>query len=95
MSEGAEAPSNKTLRFIVAASGLALLLVTLPFYLASGLMAPLWAVVVLLLVWLLLFVWGCRWFRSHPFRVILLPLASAAFWFVALSAGEAFLGWTA
>lgn len=94
MSEHVGESTSRVLGYVVAVLGIALLLVVLPFYLASGLVAPLWAIVVLLLVWALLFVLACRWFRRHPYRVLLLPVLAAAAWFGTISAGEAFLGWT-
>jgi hypothetical protein len=63
--------------------------------LASGLVAPAWAVVLLALVWLLLFVVGCRWFMRHPWRVAALPFVMLVVWFGAVNAGAAFLDWTA
>lgn len=75
--------------------GMAGLAVVLFMYAASGLLAPLWAVVVLLLVWLVLFVVACRWFMHYPLRVLLLPLVAAGIWFAAMFAGGVFLGWTA
>ena len=39
---------------------------TLFLVLASGLVAPAWAVVLLTLVWLVLFGVGVRWFMRHP-----------------------------
>ena len=94
MSEDVDESTSRVLGYVVAVLGIALLLVALPFYLASGLLAPLWAIVVLLLVWGLLFVLACRWFRRHPYRVLVLPVLAAAFWFASISAGEALLGWT-
>jgi hypothetical protein len=85
---------GKVFRYVVAGIGVALLGVLLPFYLASGLLAPLWAIILLMLVWALLFALAIRWFRSYPYRVILLPVAAAAIWFATMSAGEAWLGWT-
>ena len=35
-------------------------------YAASGLVAPWWGVVLLLLVWLVLFVVACAWWTPHP-----------------------------
>lgn len=80
---------------VVAGLGTALLVATLPFYLAAGLMAPLWAVLVLLLVWLALFTMAIRWFRPHPWWVPGLPLAAITVWLLVMYAGERFLGWTA
>lgn len=63
--------------------------------LASGLVAPAWAVVVLTLVWLALFIAGVRWFVRHPWRVAALPLVMAAVWFAAVTGGAYFLDWNA
>lgn len=70
------------------------LLVLAPFFFASGLMAPGWAVVTFVAIWLALFVTGCLWVRRHPLRVVPLPVVAAAVWFGGMSAGEAWLGWT-
>ncbi|HJR39834.1 MAG TPA: hypothetical protein VJ819_15740 [Nocardioidaceae bacterium] len=92
---GKSAERNRILGYVVAGLGTVLLVGLLPFYLASGLVAPAWAIIVLLLIWAGLFVLALRWFRRHPFRVIALPVLAAAIWFGALTAGEALLGWTA
>lgn len=81
--------------YVVAGLGLLLLLMVLPLYLASGLMAPMWAAVVLLSVWVVLFLLALKWFGQHPYRVLLLPFAAAAIWFAAIYAGEILLDWTA
>ena len=65
-----------------------------PFYFASGLMAPPWAITVLVVVWLALFGLGCVWFRRRPLWTLALPLIALIVWFGGLSAGEAWLGWT-
>ena len=64
-------------------------------YAASGLVAPWWGVALLLLVWLALFVVACAWWTPHPGRLPALAVAAIAFWFVAVTAGGAWLGWTA
>jgi hypothetical protein len=64
-------------------------------YAASGLVAPYWAVGVLLVVWLVLMVVTCRWFMSHPRRTLVMPVVALAVWFGAISAGGALLDWTA
>jgi len=86
---------NRVVGYVVAAVGVVLLLALLPFYLSSGLVAPLWAIGLLLLVWIALFVLAVRWFRARPWWVLVLPFVAAAVWFGTLSAGERFLGWTA
>ena len=62
-------------------------------YGASGLLAPWWVAVLLLLVWLVLFVQACRWFVPFPVRVFWLPVGGIAFWFAFLLGGEALWGW--
>jgi hypothetical protein len=64
-------------------------------YFFSGLIAPLWAVIVLNVIWLVHLVLGCKWFMTHPIRVLFLPVSLAVIWFGAIYAGEAFLDWTA
>ena len=63
--------------------------------LASGLVAPWWAVALMTVVWLALLVAGTRWFLTHPWRVAALPVVVLVLWFATVAAGGAFLGWTA
>ena len=63
--------------------------------LASGLVAPWWAVALLTLVWVVLFVLAVRWFLHHPWRVAALPVVMAVVWFVSVTAGAHFLDWNA
>ena len=46
-------------------------------YAASGLVAPWWAVVALLVLWCAAFVVATRWWTPHPRRVVLLALGGA------------------
>ncbi len=75
--------------------GMAGMAVTLFVYAASGLVVPGWAVAVLSAVWALLLVVACRWWTRHPRWVPLVPVAALAVWFAGVSAGGAWLGWTA
>ena len=63
-------------------------------FIATGLMAPLWAIVGFIAVWVILVVLGCLWIRRHPWRVVLLPAIAAVILFGGLRAGTALLGWT-
>lgn len=75
--------------------GLAGLFVTLVFYVASGLLAPGWAVAVLLIIWLALLVASIWLLRTRrPLWVLPAPVAAWLIWFGALTAGETWLGWT-
>ncbi|MEV4457108.1 hypothetical protein [Microbispora sp. NPDC049633] len=79
---------------VVSWLGLVGQLFLLPFYLSSGLVAPLWAIVVLLVVWAGLLgvaVWAVRRRSAWGLAV---PLLGVGAWVGGLSAGEAFLGWT-
>ena len=84
-----------TTRHVLAAVALLALLALAPFFLAAGLMAPGWAVVLLVGLWLALLVLGFVWFRRRPWWVLPLPVVAVLLWFSALTAGEALLGWTA
>jgi G:T-mismatch repair DNA endonuclease (very short patch repair protein) len=86
--------ARRTVVRVLGIVALVALVALAPFFFASGLMAPGWAVVVFVAVWLALLVAGCLWVRRHPARVIPLPVIAAAFWFGGMSAGEAWLGWT-
>ena len=75
--------------------GLAALLVTVIFYAASGLLAPGWAVAVLLVIWFALLavaIWLLR--TRRPLYVLPVPVAAWLIWIGALTAGENLLGWT-
>jgi hypothetical protein len=64
-------------------------------YAASGLVAPAWAVVLLLLVWAVLLVVACAWWSPHPGRLPFVAAFAVILWFAAVTAGGAWLGWTA
>lgn len=64
-------------------------------YIASGLLAPLWAVIALLVVWVALLVVAIRLLRTRPALALLVPVAAYLIWLGTISAGEAWLGWTA
>ena len=83
------------LAHVAGGLALAVLLAGSVFFFAVGLLAPLWAVIVFVVIWVTLFVLGVLWIRRHPLRVIALPVIAAAVWFGGLTAGERLLGWTA
>jgi hypothetical protein len=82
-------------KYVLAVLALAAMLVLAPFYFASGLMAPGWAVGIFITVWLVLFGLGCFWIRRKPLWVLPLPFLAAAFWLGGMNAGATWLGWTA
>ncbi|WP_244928877.1 hypothetical protein [Nocardioides sp. W7] len=62
-------------------------------YGAGGLIAPWWAVVLLLGVWLVLFVQACRWWTPRPRLVPVLPVVAVLVWFAVMVSGGLWLGW--
>lgn len=55
--------------------------------LAALLIAPWWVVVVLVLLWLVLFASGCRWFAPAPWRVARAAAFGFAVWAVVIVGG--------
>jgi hypothetical protein len=95
MATTEEAPSRPSIiGYVLGGLALAALLAMSIWFLATGLMAPLWAVIAFLTIWLILVVLGCVWIRRHPWRVLLLPVIAAAVLFGGLRAGATLLGWT-
>ena len=81
--------------YVAAGLAMAAMVVIGIFYLSSGLVAPLWAVIVLVVIWAGLVALGVVWFRRHPLRVLALPLGAVLIWFLVITLGERLLGWTA
>ena len=81
--------------YVGAGLAMAALLVIGIFYVSAGLVAPLWAVIGLVIIWVSLVVVGLRWFRRHPLRVLVLPVVAVVVWFGVITLGERLLGWTA
>lgn len=75
--------------------GLVLVVSSFFLYAASGLLAPVWAVVLLLVTWLAMFVLCFVWWKPHPRRVVGLGVLSFVWWFAAVTAGGILLDWTA
>ena len=65
------------------------------FYLASGLVAPLWAIAVLVLWWALLAVVLVRLALRASWWTPVVPVVAFGTWFAVLTAGERVLGWSA
>jgi hypothetical protein len=63
-------------------------------YAASGLLAPLWAVVLLDVWWIVLAVVLVRLARHGSWWTPAVPVVAYGTWWAALTAGEQVLGWT-
>jgi hypothetical protein len=70
-----------------------LILAVLPFS-ASGLVAPLWAVILLWVVWGALLVVAWRLLQRRPLMVLAVPVVALLIWFAVLTIGQQLLGWT-
>lgn len=75
--------------------GIAAHLLLLPWYAASGLVAPGWAVAVLLAVWVALLAMAIHQWKARPYVVAAIPITAVVVWLAVVSAGGAWLGWTA
>ncbi|MBM9460247.1 hypothetical protein JK386_10050 [Nocardioides sp. zg-536] len=73
--------------------GLVMVVSSFFLYAASGLLAPVWAVVLLLLTWLVMFALCFVWWRPYPKRVVALGVLSFVWWFVAVVTGGVLLDW--
>lgn len=86
--------SYLTARHVLAAVALLALLALAAFPFAAGLVAPGWAVVVLVGFGAAALVLGVVWFRRRPWGVVPLPVVAVLVGFGAVSAGQTWLGWT-
>ena len=64
-------------------------------YLVSGLVVPAWALGVLFVIWLGLLWLAISLLRRRPAWTLLVPVGAVAIWLAIVSAGDAWLGWTA
>jgi len=64
-------------------------------YVVSGLAVPAWAVGVLLVIWVGLLAVAIALFRTRPPWTLVVPVAAVVIWVAVVSAGDAWLGWTA
>jgi hypothetical protein len=81
--------------WVVAGLSAAAHLVVGVFYVSSGLVAPGWAVAVLLVWWVLLAVQLSRLALHGSWWTPAVPVVGFASWYVVLTVGERLLGWTA
>src|SRR5665811_1515799 len=79
----------------VIVAGVAQLVVLVPFTVSSGLLAPAWAIAVLIALWVAFAFLLARMARRRPLLTPLIPVANAALLWLAISAGGSLLGWTA
>ena len=88
------APTRSVGSALALVAGFALQGVAAVFVAASGLMMPMWAVVVMWFVWLAGLVVQIRE-RRRPLAVVAVPVVIGAIWLLTGTLGETYLGWTA
>ena len=88
-------PQLTPTHLVFALIGLAMMLVAGFFIFFSTLIAPLWAVFLLWLVWLSASLWAWRAWRRSMFAPLIAGVGVSFVWIVAINLGDAFLGWTA
>jgi len=94
-SNGLRRRDNRGLRIAAALIAAAGMLAVGVFYLASGLVAPAWAILILWIIWLALAWYGLRLARAGSYFVLVVPLVAGAIWYLVLTVGEQALGWQA
>lgn len=75
--------------------GMILIVSSFFLYAASGLVAPWWGIVLMVLVWLVLFVLCCMWWTPYPKRLVWIGLVSYPLWFCLMVGGALVFGWEA
>ena len=79
---------------VVAVAAVGQFIVLVPFTVASGLLAPLWAIVALYAIWAAAAAGLVLLARTRPFATPLVPIVNMALWWLVMTIGERFLGWT-
>lgn len=69
------------------------IVVLVPFTVASGLVAPLWAIVILYVLWFASAFALWRTARRFPLLAPLIPVANAVLLWLAITGGQRLLGW--
>ena len=87
--------SGRVLSYVGGWLGIVAMLVLAPFFLASGLMAPAWGVVLVVAIWAVLFGLGIvAIVKRRPLFALFAPIVAAISWWLVMSLGGHFLGWT-
>jgi hypothetical protein len=94
-SDTAPAARRSVLALIAGWIGLLAHLPVGIWYLSSGLVAPVWAVALLLVIWLALLALAIYLLRTRPAWALVVPVLAVAIWLAVLTAGGEWLGWTA
>ncbi len=85
---------RRVLSVVAVVVAWALQLVVGWFTASSGLLAPLWAIVMLVVAWVAAVWLLVRTTRRQPLTAPLVPLANGVLWWAVMAAGATWLGWT-
>lgn len=80
---------------IIGIIGIVLYVLTGPIYSASGLVAPISGLVVLFVGWFAGLAYQSRLYRTRPPWTLVMPVVALAYWWLVLTIGSNYLGWTA
>ncbi len=84
---------DRALRIAAAVLAAAGMVVAAFLYVAAGLVAPFWALIVLWITWLALLWYGVMLGRRGSYLVLAVPIVAGVIWFLVLTFGEQVLGW--
>ena len=88
--------SNPTVGRVVSLIGLILYIATGVFpYLASGLVAPMWGIIVLWVGWLAGLWLTIALFRRRSGWALAMPVVAIGYWWLIITLGERLFDWTA
>ena len=92
-SHAVTAGARRAAGMIALVAGALMHLIVGAFVASSGLVAPAWAVALLVGVWAGLAVMLWRWHRRRPLAALGLPFVAAVVWWGTITLGENLLGW--
>ena len=88
-------PGQPVWALVLGFVGIAAHLVVGYFYLAAGLVAPLYGIVVFWVLWAALLGLAIWLLRRHPLWILAVPIVAVAILFGGIALGESLLGWSA
>jgi hypothetical protein len=96
MTEAASSrPAHPIWALVLGFVGIAAHLVVGYFYLAAGLVVPLYGIIIFWVLWAALLGLAIWWLRRHPVWILAIPIVAAGILFGGIALGEAVLGWSA
>ena len=88
-------PAQPVWALVLGFVGIAAHLVVGYFYLAAGLVVPLYGIVIFWIVWAALLALAIWLLRRHPVWILAIPIVAVGILFGGIALGGALLGWSA